>query len=324
MRYVIYGAGAIGGVIGADLHLHGHETVLIARGEHLAAIRARGLTFESPRGIENVRCAAVAHPSEIDWRDGDIVLLTMKTQDTADALAALHDAAPDDLPVFCVQNGVENERLAARLFARVYGVMVFMPATHLEPGVVRSNGWPVDGILHAGHYPRGVDQVATAVADDLTRSNVTTRVEEDVMRWKYAKLLGNLGNALQAACGLEADMAELLQQIRDEAIACYRAAGIAWASPDEMQKSRGDFTLKPAGEEGMRAGGSSWQSLARGQGSIEADYLNGEIALLGTLHGIPTPANRAVQRIANALARDRKPPGSVTPDIVRAQIAALS
>jgi 2-dehydropantoate 2-reductase len=88
-----------------------------------------------------------------------------------------------------------------------------------------------------------------------------------------------------------------------------------------MRDSRGDFRLAPAGET-QRAGGSSWQSLQRGAGSIEADYLNGEIALLGALHGVPTPVNRLVQRVANELARDGKPPGSITPDELRRQLAA--
>jgi 2-dehydropantoate 2-reductase len=61
----------------------------------------------------------------------------------------------------------------------------------------------------------------------------------------------------------------------------------------------------------MRGGGSSWQSLARGTGSIETDFLNGEIVMLGRLHGVPTPANAAMQRIANRLARDGTLPGTM-------------
>ena len=60
-----------------------------------------------------------------------------------------------------------------------------------------------------------------------------------------------------------------------------------------------------------RGGGSSWQSLARGTGSIETDYLNGEIVLLGRMHGVPTPANTLMQRVANEQARLGAPPKSV-------------
>jgi 2-dehydropantoate 2-reductase len=67
-------------------------------------------------------------------------------------------------------------------------------------------------------------------------------------------------------------------------------------------------------------GGSSWQSLTRGTGSIEADYLNGEIALLGREHGIPTPVNETLQRLANRAAADRRPPGSLLPEEILALV----
>ena len=60
-----------------------------------------------------------------------------------------------------------------------------------------------------------------------------------------------------------------------------------------------------------RAGGSSWQSLARGAGSIETDYLNGEITLLGRLYGVPTPFNAAMQRVAGRMLREGMPVGSM-------------
>jgi 2-dehydropantoate 2-reductase len=77
--------------------------------------------------------------------------------------------------------------------------------------------------------------------------------------------------------------------------------------------------MRPA-EGRRREGGSSWQSLVRGTGSIEADFLNGEIALLGRLHGVPTPANALCQRLANQAAAERRPPGFLTPDEVLAQL----
>jgi 2-dehydropantoate 2-reductase len=59
---------------------------------------------------------------------------------------------------------------------------------------------------------------------------------------------------------------------------------------------------------------SSWQSLTRGSSTIETDYLNGEIVLMGALHGIPTPVNRVIQRIANQMVRNNMTPGSVSLD----------
>jgi len=139
------------------------------------------------------------------------------------------------------------------------------------------------------------------------------------MRWKYRKLIMNLGNAVQALCGLEAGGGELLDAVTAEGEAVLDAAGIERATPDEDRERRGDhLRLRPiAGD--RRQGGSTWQSLARGAGAIETDYLNGEIVLLGRLHGVPTPANEMLQRLARQSSIERRPPGSFT----EAEILAL-
>jgi 2-dehydropantoate 2-reductase len=317
VRYIIYGAGAIGGVIAACLFQHGHDVIAIARGAHLEAMRARGLTLRTPDEAVALPVPVAAHPSEIDFRPDDVVLLTMKTQDTERALEALRAAAGDGIAVVCAQNAVENERLSLRRFARTYGMLVILPGTHLEPGVVLAHSAPTIGILDAGRAPAGVDGTVAQVTADLTASGFSAEPRADIMRWKYAKLLSNLGNAIQAACGFEADTRDLAAQARDEATACYRAAGIDWASDGEMRTRRGDrMQLRPI-DGARRFGGSSWQSIARGAGSIESDYLNGEIVLLGRLHGVATPMNAALQRIGEAMVRDGRAAGSVAPDELR-------
>ena len=313
MRYVIHGAGAIGGTIGARLFQAGHEVVLIARGPHLEALRSKGLTFETPGSSVTLTVPAVGHPSEVEWREGDVVILGMKTQHTEAALDALLTAVGPDVPIVCAQNGVENERLALRRFANVYAMMVWLPATHLEPGVVIAHAAPINGVLDAGRYPHGRDLTIERVTADIDAAGIASKAIADPMRWKYAKLLGNLGNAVQAACRREDDARPLYGRLREEAIACYRAAGIEWAT-DEEQGERRKAMSRPAPQEGgrVRGGGSSWQSLARGAGSIETDFLNGEIVMLGRLHGVATPANAAMQRIANVLVRDGRAPGTMS------------
>jgi len=88
MRFVLYGAGAIGGTIGARLFEGGHDVVLIARGAHLAALREHGLRFRTPGGERILSLPVVGSPGELDWRGDEVVILAMKTQDTAPALAA--------------------------------------------------------------------------------------------------------------------------------------------------------------------------------------------------------------------------------------------
>ena len=192
---------------------------LIARGAHLDAVRAHGLTLQTPDETVTLGIAAVAHPSELHFTADDVVLLTMKTQHTEAALDDLRVAAGPDVPVVCAQNGVENERLAARRFANVYAMLVLLPATYLEPGVVQAHCAPVSGILDAGRYPSGDDALLARVTADLDTAGLSARATPDIMRWKYAKLLSNLGNAIQAACGLDGDARSLYARVRDEAIA---------------------------------------------------------------------------------------------------------
>lgn len=309
-RYVIYGAGAIGGVIGAGLAKGGHDVALIARGEHLTALQERGLELRSAAGTEVLELPAVEDPADLKPTGDDVVILAMKTQDTEAALERLAAAAPPDIAVVCAQNGVENERLALRRFADVYGMCVMLPGVHLEPGVVEGSGSPVYGVLDVGRYPAGIDDTARAIAAALDGSGFRSRADDAVMRYKYAKLRINTGNALDAACGRSSRGSELASRAAREALAVFDAAGIDVATKDEEAARREGFSSVQVDGQ-RRAGSSSWQSLAKGSGTIEADYLNGEIVLLGRLHGVPTPVNAVLQRLANQLARDGAEPGSV-------------
>jgi 2-dehydropantoate 2-reductase len=169
----------------------------------------------------------------------------------------------------------------------------------------------VSGTLDVGRYPAGVDATAELVAGVFASSTFESVARPDVMRWKYTKLLSNTANAAEALLGADARRSEVATRARAEGVAVFRAAGIDFASDEEDAARRASLTLRPAAGQ-RRGGGSSWQSLARGTGSIEADFLNGEIALLGRLHGVPTPVNAALQRFANQAARERRPPGSLT------------
>lgn len=316
MHFVVCGAGGIGGVLGGLLHRTGHSVVLIARGAHYEAMRERGLRLESPAESVELDVPVVDHPSRLSWDDGDVVLLAMKSQDTVPALHAL----PRAVPVVCVQNGVANERSALRRYADVYGVCVMCPTNFLLPGVVQAYSFPTPGILDLGRYPSGLDDLAVAVSDAFCAAGFASEPRPDITRWKYGKLLMNLGNAIEAVCGSSARGGTLGSLARSEGEACLRAAGIDFVSEAEDVERRGDLlSMRPiAGE--RRGGGSSWQSLERGTGSIETDYLNGEIVLLGRLHGVPTPVNGLLQRLANQATAEGRKPGSVTEDEVLAQL----
>jgi 2-dehydropantoate 2-reductase len=178
----------------------------------------------------------------------------------------------------------------------------------------------VTGLLDLGRYPAGVDHTAEAVATALSGATFSSQARPDIMRWKHRKLVLNLGNAVEAVTGDTGRASPLASRLADEGEAVLRAAGIDFASADEDTERRGDLLRMRPIDGRRRQGGSSWQSLARGLGSIESDYLNGEIALLGRLHGVPTPANELLQRLAGRLAAEGRPPGSLTADEVLAQL----
>jgi 2-dehydropantoate 2-reductase len=286
-------------------------------------MQREGLRFQTPDEDVVLPVQSVRAPADVAWGDDDVVVLAMKTQDTAGALAELAAVAPPSLAVVCAQNGVENERLALRLFANVYGICVMLPASHLEPGVVQAYGAPNSGLLDVGRYPRGADEVATQMAADLSGAHFSSEALPTIMRSKYRKLLMNLGNAIEAAAGTLARAGDVHEQAAAEGEAVLAAAGIDVATAEEDLARRGELMrLRPIGGQ-RREGGSSWQSLARGTGAIEADYLNGEIVLLGRELGIPTPVNATLQRIANRMARDRIPPGSMTLEEIAGEIRRL-
>jgi 2-dehydropantoate 2-reductase len=316
MRFVVFGAGAIGGAVGARLFQHGDDVSLVARGEHGNALATRGLVIEAPEGSTTLPIPAVTDAGLLEWDDDSVVLIAVKSQHTDEVLAALADA-PRETPVVCMQNGVDNERRVLRRFPNTYGMCVMCPATQLRAGVVQIHSAPVSGMLDLGRYPSGLDDTGRAIAETIDATPFQSVAREDIMRWKYRKLLMNLANAVEALCGPEGRSSPLADAARREGSEVLEAAGIDVASAEEDRERRADNLRIASTSSGQWRGGSSWQSLARGAGSIEAEFLNGEIVLLGRLHGVPTPVNAVLQDAALRAARRGEPPGTLS-------VAALS
>lgn len=314
MRFIVHGVGAIGGTIAASLVLAGFEVVGIARGRMLDAIRTNGLHFRTPLIDERVRFDCVGSPAEITFRDDDAILLTMKSQDTYDALEALAAAGVDRQAVVCGQNGVANERTALRYFPNVYGMTIMCPGTYTEPGEVLCHAQPKRGMFDIGRYPSGKDAAAEQIAAALNASEFQAWVLDEVMLSKYGKLIENQGNIVRAALGYGTDTSAFDATLRDEARSVLTAAGIEWMAIGGKDPRRQGVMEMGEIAGATRGGDSSSQSLLRGTGSLETDYLNGEIAYLGRLHGVPTPASDFACRLARRILRDKLKPGDITPD----------
>ena len=320
MRVVIFGAGAIGGAVGARLFQSGTEVTLVARGAHADALR-NGLVLQDPLGSVTLPIPVVTEPAELAWSDDTVVLLSVKGQHTDAALDQLA-GAPPETPIVCMQNGVENERRVLRRFPRTYAMCVMCPATHLQPGVIQVHSEPVTGLLDLGCFPSGLDPTGQAIADLIDATTFQSVARPDIMRWKYRKLLMNLANAVEALCGPEGRFSALARQAQSEGADVLAAAGIDVASVEEDRARRSDHIRLRNTASGDWSGGSSWQSLARGTGSIETEFLNGEVVLLGALHQVPTPVNALLQRLARQAAREGRGPGSWSIDRLSTLAAA--
>ena len=314
MRTIVYGVGAVGGVVAGGMIRSGQDCIGIARGGRLDAIRQNGLTLRWPEGVETVMLPCVGSPSEIDWRPDDAILLVMKSQQTQAALHDLRAADVTDQPIFCTQNGVANEQMALRFFPNVHGVNVMLPAEYVALDEAVGFCSPCFGVFDIGRFPSGADAADDALAAALTKAGIMGCVTPDVMVQKYGKLILNLGNIVEAALGRGVDADDLVDALRDEGRQVLRDAGIAFADVGKTDPRREQMKIGSV-EGAARVGSSTTQSLMRGAGSIETDYLNGEIAMIARLHGQEAPINAAAACLASELAASGAAPGSITREV---------
>jgi 2-dehydropantoate 2-reductase len=310
MRFVLIGPGAVGGVVGGRMFQFGHDVVLVARGAHREAIAAQGLTVEWPEGSVTLPIPVVGTPGELTFGPTDVVIVAVKSQDTAGVVDALAAVAPPETPVVCLQNGVANEVAFLRRFANVHGVTVMAPTWHLEPGVVRAYTHDAAAILDVGRWPGGVDDVTEAVAAAFGASGFESLTRPDIPRWKYAKLLLNLTNPIDALCPHDEDFDRLAKLARAEGEEVLVAAGIDHVSAAEDRARRGDILRIVPIDASSRPGASTWQSLARGL-PVEVDHLTGEIVLLSRLHGVPALVNTMLQQAVHRAVAERTPPSTI-------------
>lgn len=335
MRYVIVGAGAVGGSVAGALLRQGEDVALVARGPHGRAIAERGLTFATADGVSHHQVPVAEDAAALRLTPSDVLFLAVKTQHVPPLLADLaslevgKEYAGGTLPIFCAQNGVVSQAFALRSFDRVYAVTVILGAAFVEPGHIDAFGSPLIGDFDIGRFPAADPcRHLEAVCRDLTSSGIRATARHDVMPWKYAKLRLNLSNSVDALfepredpVGREAKC-WLIAESRREADRCFVAASIEVIPEEKWLAYHGDVAKMVPVDGAHYPGSSSWQSLARGTGSIEADYLNGEIVMLGRLTGVPTPVNRALQMAANIAARTGQKPRALDPVAFMHRVAA--
>jgi 2-dehydropantoate 2-reductase len=341
MRFIIHGAGAVGSLVGGMLARSGAEVVLIAREAHAAAVNRNGLLIKSQNGDWIAKgLYAVLSPSEITPRPDDIVFLAVKTQQTPASIQLLREIFSDDTPIFCVQNGVRNEEIAAGRFLYVYGVMAGLCVNFLYPGAIAHTMSERIGI---GNYPLGCDDLAYEVAQRLADAGFQVSTHESVMSVKWSKLLLNLNNATYGIIDsylqlgyVTPSISSFMADVMEEGLHVLDRSGISLHNannPYDIKRRIAELRAvvedrekidqaKHLPEE-LRAYPSTWMDLKQKRGDTEAGFLNGEIILLGEKYAIPTPYNSTLLQIVEAMAAEKAEPGRYTIEELADQVEQL-
>lgn len=310
MRFIVYGAGGVGSTLGGHLFRTGHEAVLVGNAGHIDRIKESGLRLVTPDEVYVLKIPACKRAEELaPYKEDDVVLLTAKSQHTLRCLGQLKNAgAPRSLPIFCVQNSICNEPLVTRIFDHVYGVMVSLPVLFLESGEVINSIRGNNGYLEVGLYPIGSDERACKVVAAFRDAGFASDTNDFIMKAKAAKCLGNIANSMRAITNEREEKSEFLSAAREEAMKIWKMAGIECESRDEFVKRTRTKQGRPVGYENVHKG-SSWQSLMRGTGNVEAEQINGDIVKLGRMLGVDAPHNELLWRLADEIAKKGERPG---------------
>ena len=323
---MIIGAGAVGGTVGAVLARAGIPTVLVARGRHAEVLAAAGITLRTPDGTFRTAVTTASRARDVRLTHRDVLVFATKTQQLDAALAEWVDqpvhgpngpigTAGEWLPAMTALNGVAAEEKALRYFGRVFGVCVWLPAVHLEPGEVIVRSWPVAGQFHIARWPASISTQAdadllTGLVETWGVAGIRVHIPEDVAPWKYNKLLSNLGNAVGALSAEAVDTCEIVAAVCAEGENVLRCAGIEFVSVETSTAARTHGpTIRPVPGWNGAASNSTWQSLSRHTGNVETDFLNGEIVRLAHRLGIMAPLNAVLAQAARAAAQNGLGPG---------------
>jgi 2-dehydropantoate 2-reductase len=290
MKIGVFGAGAIGGFLGARLAIAGHEVKLVGRRQAPTKLTDYSGAEWSVPPLPLVDAAGLG--------DCETVLVTVKSAATAEAGATLAKVVPEPALIVSFQNGVSNVGVLREA----------MPRHRVLPGMVPFNVlWRSETHLHNG--TSGPLEIERSPFAAVLRSAGFDVVEHDSLeRVAWTKLLVNLNNAVNALGGvpLKEQLStpgyrRVMARVLREGLACLKAAGIRPVRIGKLIPSIAPAALSLPNWLFLRvaaamvkvdpqARSSMWEDLERRR-ATEIDFLNGEIVKLGAKHGVPTPVN---------------------------------
>ncbi len=321
MRFVMFGAGAVGSVVGAHLSQAGADVLLVGDGPHVDKIKSDGLKLLGKYGEFVCHPAACSRLDDWDYQPDDVIFLAVKTYDTLLAIEQLKTKVPTDAPIFCFQNTMTNEELVAEHFSWVYGVALHLGARYVFPGEVSHLG---GNTLVIGRYPEGQDEVAEAVVEALNTAGREGILTDTIVPFKWAKFCVNLLNSPLAILGMSGAEAlnttetrHFLAEVFDEAHQVFSKAETPMKTlpgdrplPEMVEWLQGAYTPKTLPARSQHVFPSMWQDVYCRRGRTEARYLNGRVAELGQRLSIATPVNALLPTVVDGMAERRELPGT--------------
>ncbi|MDQ6618710.1 MAG: 2-dehydropantoate 2-reductase [Pseudomonadota bacterium] len=295
----VLGAGAVGSYFGAVLARSGIEVRFTARAPHVEAIERDGLVVL--HGADRWRVAVRASTDAAILRNVDVVLITVKTQDTHGAISELAPFAHPNMRVVSLQNGVDNAaRIAERLPLPTYAAVVYVGAEMDGPGRVRHLGRG-DLVLGKPRIVPARGEPASdlaAIAGMFEAAHVLCPVSAEIDRALWAKLTLNCAlNAISAICdvpygrmGAMPAVRAIMEEAVRETVTVAAADGVSLDVDELLAATWGLVDAMP------RQYSSTAQDLQR-QKSTEIDALNGYVAARGEALGVAVPVNRTLHTL---------------------------
>ena len=294
MRIVVVGAGGTGGYFGGLLARAGQDVTFIARGAHLEALRAQGLTVESKlAGTFTVPVQATDEPREVG--PADLILFCVKTYDTGVAAQSIRPLIRPETMIMSLQNGIGNEECIAQAVGHDSGIgaVAYVVSAIKVPGVVAQTAGPgkiVFGELGGGTSPR-----TEWLHDVLWRAGITVEVHPDirVVLWqKFLFICAFSGVTAVTRLPIGTILTDpvthaLFRETSEEVEAVARAGGIDLPADCVEHAMATAAAVEPWGR------GSLYHDLAGGR-RLELESLNGEVVRRGREHGVSTPLNFAI------------------------------
>ena len=297
MKIAIIGAGGVGGFFGARLQQAGADVYFVARRAHLAAMRADGLTIESPLGDIHLPGVNVTdNPAEIGG--ADIVWLAVKLWDMDAAITSMRPLIGPHTGVISFQNGVQKDDILRVAFGdgAVMGGVAYIATNIDRPGVIKHTGTMQRLIF--GEYDGRRSARAESLLDAALRGGINAELSDDIRKaiWeKFVFLVGLSGSTttMRETIGpirSNSRSRRFLSELMRETVAVGRALGVAL--PADCAEQRLAFVDNLP--EQMTS--SMHHDLKAGK-RLEVSWLSGGVAQLGEQTGVPTPMNRAVWEI---------------------------